>query len=150
MTQIVNTILGYASDTEIAQQLHALGHRGSVETVLIQPEDILRRRLRIQTDQGSEFLLALPRDQQLSDGAVLLLEEDRAVVVRMAQEQWLSIRPRDISSAIKLGYFIGNLHWRVRFEDADIVIALEGPASDYLSRLQPYLQTGRAIQITPN
>ena len=105
MAQIVNTILGYASDTEIAQLLHALGHRGSVETVLIQPEDILRRRLRIQTDQGSEFLLALPRDQQLSDGAVLLLEEDRAVVVRMAQEQWLSIRPRDIFKCDKTRLF---------------------------------------------
>ncbi|HIC72256.1 MAG TPA: urease accessory protein UreE, partial [Alphaproteobacteria bacterium] len=43
----------------------------------------------------------------------------------------------------ELGYFSGNLHWRVRFEGNELKIALEGPEETYLKRLQPFLETGR-------
>ncbi|MFC1681490.1 urease accessory protein UreE, partial [Pseudomonadota bacterium] len=140
----IGGVVGYASDPAIAEQLHTLGHKGAVEYVVVQREDTLRRRLRVCSDKGTECLVALPREEQLSDGAVLLLEPDLAIVTRMAEEQWLGVRPGDMSSAVELGYFVGNLHWRVRFDGPVLYIALEGPERDYLDRLQPFLGTQRA------
>ncbi len=140
----VTEILGFASDPALAERLHELGHAGRVEQLLLAQEDVHRRRLRAQTDQGTDCLIALPREQALGDGAVLVLEEARAVVVRLAEEHWLAVAPRDSAAALELGYFAGNLHWRVRFEGGRLLVALEGPEEDYLSRLKPFLDDGRA------
>lgn len=144
MTKVISSVVGYASEPAVAERLHALGHKDAVEYVVVQREDTLRRRLRACSDRGTECLIALPREEQLSDGAVLLLEPDLAIVTRMAEEQWLAVRPGDMSSAVELGYFVGNLHWRVRFDGPVLYIALEGPERDYLDRLQPFLDSRRA------
>ena len=60
-------------------------------------------------------------------------------------ESWLRLRPRDAASALELGYNAGNLHWRVRFDDGDLLVALEGPKEDYLARIEPLLAAGRVI-----
>ena len=36
--------------------------------------------MRGRTDKGTDIAIALGRDQQLTDGSVLLLDEDRAIV----------------------------------------------------------------------
>lgn len=139
----VTEILGFASDPALAERLHLLGHAGRVEHLTLAQEDVHRRRLRAQTDRGTDCLIALPRDQSLGDGAVLVLEDTGAVVVRLAAERWLALAPRDSVAALELGYFAGNLHWRVRFEGERLLVALEGPEADYLARLKPFLGDGR-------
>lgn len=141
----VTTIIGFASEPEIAQRLHDLAHAGGrVEHLTLAREDTLRRRLRATTDLGTDCAVALPGDQRLSDGAVVALDDDRAIVVQMTEERWLELAPRDTTAALELGYFAGNLHWRVRFDGTHILIALEGPEADYLARLKPFLDDGRA------
>jgi urease accessory protein len=66
------------------------------------------------------------------------------VVVRMADDRWLALEAPDRSAALELGYFCGNLHWRVRFNADRILIALEGPEEDYLARLHHLLASGKA------
>ena len=85
----------------------------------------------------------LPRTERLSNGAVLLLESDRAVVVRLREAEWLALQPRDAAAALELGYFAGNMHWPVRFDGAALKIALHGPAEGYLERLDHLLKDGR-------
>ena len=48
-----------------------------------------------------------------STGAILVLDESRAIIVRSETERWLRLEPRSIADAIELGYQAGNLHWRV-------------------------------------
>jgi len=141
----VSKVLGFASDAALAERLHALGHDGAVEYLVLAGDDVRRRRLRARTDKGSDCLIALPRDQCLGDGAVLVLDDEHAIVVRLAEERWLEVVPRDRAAALELGYFAGNLHWRVRFHGALLQVALEGPDADYIARLEPFLQDGRAM-----
>jgi urease accessory protein len=137
-------ILGFASEAAMAERLHRLVHAGRVEYVTLSREDTKRHRLRVKTDRGTDCSIALPRDQALSDGAVLALDAERAIVVRMAEERWLRLQPRDTTAGLELGYCCGNLHWRVKF-DADILaIALEGPERDYLERVRHFIDSGRA------
>ena len=110
----LGAILACASAPSVHERLHALEHVGGVEYVSLSPRDMARRRLRVTTDKGTGCAIALPRGERLYDGAVLALGETRAIVVRVAGESWLRLRPACAADAMCLGYHAGNLHWRVR------------------------------------
>lgn len=143
----LSKIVGRASDPELHERLHALSHAGAVEYLVLERDDMARHRLRARTDKGTECAIALPRDQRLANGAVLMVDADRAIVVRMREEAWLSLRPADAASALELGYLAGNMHWRARFDGASIRIALEGEEAGYLARLRPLLEAGRVERL---
>jgi len=132
VAETIDRVVGYISDPVISEKLHNLSHQGAVEYVVIEQKDTLRRRIRIQSDCGTECLVAIPRDQTLSD---------------VTAEEWLCLQPTSIEVATELGYFAGNLHWRVRFDGPILLIALEGPEEDYLARLRPFLESGRAKRV---
>jgi urease accessory protein len=137
-------IIGYETDPKLAAPLHRLEHEGRVEVVSLAAEDARRRRLHVVTDRGTDCAIVLARDQRLGNGAVLRLDDDRAIVVRFAVERWLTLVLRDVAAATEIGYLAGNMHWTVRFEGERLRIALRGPAGDYLDRLKPFLDDGRA------
>lgn len=140
-------IVGAATDAQIADRLHDLSHAGRVEYLTLSQEDTHRHRLRATTDAGTECAVVLGRSEHLYNGAVLLLTDELAVVVRMLETEWLTLAPRDTSAALELGYFSGNMHWAVRFEGAWLRIALQGPLERYLERVEPFLADGRARRI---
>jgi len=139
----LEAILGHATEPDIADALHHLEHHGEVEYLTLSEADTQRHRLRVLSDKGTECAVALPRHQHLSNGAVLLLEKDRAVVVRMQETPWLTLQPRDASVALELGYFAGNMHWKVAFDGERLRIAVQGPIETYLERLAHLLRDGR-------
>lgn len=141
--RLLDTILGNALDSFLAERLHVLEHDGLVEYLTIAPEDVTRRRFRLATDKGTECAIALDRNAQLSDGAVLHYDARCAIVVRLNQRRWLRLDAPDKAAALELGYFCGNLHWKVRFQDGLIHIALEGPLNAYLDRLALMLADGK-------
>ena len=135
-------ILGAASDPDMHERLYRLEHAGGLDSLEIEPADLARRRMRLTSAKGRDCALALPRSQQLFNGAVLALEESWALVVRVTEERWLRVRPRDAAAALELGYHAGNLHWRVRFEAGDLLVALQGPEATYIERLELQLAEG--------
>ena len=141
--QKLEHIVGQASDPEIADRLHGLQHAGRVEYLALQPEDMQRHRLRVTGDQGTEYAIAIPRREMLTDGAVLMLGDEKAVVVRSREQNWLRLKAKDPATALELGYFAGNMHWKVRFDGSVLEIALQGPEADYLTRLADFLADGR-------
>jgi urease accessory protein len=141
----IEQVLGSRLDPALAEQLHELEHQGAVDLLTVPAADVSRHRFRATTQGGTEVAIALPRDQRLYDGAVLVLEPDRAVVVRVAQERWLRLQPRAIADAIELGYHAGNLHWRIRFAGEALMIAMEAPMDDYLARLGALIRDRRVI-----
>lgn len=140
---LLTEIVGHRDEPAIHHRLHAVEHLGGVETLSLPAADMARRRVRGVTDAGTDCAIAIARDRNLTDGAVLLLEADRAIVVRAEIERWLRLVPRSAGDAIQLGYQAGNLHWRVRFSGADLLVALEGPAERYLARVRPLVEAGR-------
>jgi urease accessory protein len=137
-------VLGNAAEPAVADQLHHLGHHGRVEYVTLRPEDVARRRLRAHTDRGTEVAIALDRTDRLANGAVLSLDAERAVLVRLEAPRWLGLRPRDAAAALEVGYAVGNMHWQVRFEAGTIWVRLDGDASVYRARIADLLSDGRA------
>ncbi|MGY8996621.1 MAG: urease accessory protein UreE [Alphaproteobacteria bacterium] len=144
---MLTTIHGLMTDDAVHERLHELSHNNAVETIRLERQDMQRHRLRVATDKGTLCAIALPRDVALEDGAVLEIDETRAIVVRAIEERWLELVPRDAEAALELGYHAGNLHWRVQFRDGCLAVALEGPEQAYLDRLSLFLSDGRAHRI---
>jgi urease accessory protein len=139
----IDSVVGSRLEADLHERLHRLEHHGAVDELTLATDDMARRRLRATTRGGTELTIALPRDQKLYDGAVLVLEPDRAIVVRAKAERWLRLVPRSIADALALGYHAGNLHWRVRFEGEAVLVALEAPAEQYTSRLGELMEDRR-------
>jgi len=148
--QILSSILGYAADEPFDSALHDLSHAGKVEYLTISPDDTSRRRMRAITNKGTECAIVLNRDQQLSDGAVLNISDNLAIVVRLAQQKWLLLEAQNHAAALEVGYFIGNLHWKVEFEGERLKVALQGPLQTYLDRLELLIKTGKVRALTEN
>jgi len=143
----IDRVLGSRLEPEFSEELHRLEHRGAIDIVNVPVADLARRRLLITTRGGEELAIALPRHQKLFDGAVLLLDDDRAIVVRAASERWLRLEPRSIGDAVELGYRVGNLPWRVRFGGEVLLVAMEGRLEDYTARLENLI-TSRRVGVT--
>jgi urease accessory protein len=139
----VEGVLGSKADDEFSKQIHHLEHRHAVQFVTIAAGDLDRRRLLARTDKGEEVAITLPRDQKLYDGAVLVLDAQRAIIVRSGVQRWLRLSPHSAADALELGYHAGNLHWRVRFDGADLLVAQDGPASGYAARIERLVSGGR-------
>jgi urease accessory protein len=145
----VETIIGSRSDPEIAGKLHELEHHGAVDTVFVDQADLDRHRLRVRTSAGAELAIALPRGLKLFDGAVLVLEPERAIILRAGEQRWLRVVAASPADALQLGYHAGNLHWKVRFDGADLLVAADRPTADYIARLEPMVSEGRVKVVEP-
>jgi urease accessory protein len=143
----LENIVGAANDPPIADKLHQLDHRGRVEYLTLSQEDTHRHRLRAATDSGTECAVILDRSAHLYNGAVLMLDTERAVVVRMRETEWLTLAPRDSAAALEIGYFSGNMHWAVKFDGNLLRIALQGPEKRYLERIEHFLADGRVTRV---
>ena len=141
-------LVGHRDEPALAARLHALEHDGAVEFLHVPAADLARRRLRLSTDRGTDCAVSLDAHETLRDGAVLLLDEARAIVARVGAERHLRLRPADTAAALRLGWHAGNLHWRVRFEHEVLVVLLDAPISDYLARLAPLLADAQAEVVT--
>lgn len=145
--RILDGIVGWVSDQAVADRLHDLRHHSglehAVEYLHLDVHDLDRKRLRATSDAGTDYAIVLPRDSALADGAVLLLESDRAVVVRAGVPRTTTLRANDIGAALRLGFLAGHLHWKVDQRDDTVVVHLEGPISEYTSRIVELLESGR-------
>ncbi len=142
---LVERVLGSRIEASLSERIHHLQHHGQVDVLVLKAAELARRRFRATSEAGLEVAIALPRDQKLFDGAVLYLDDERALVVKVDAEHWLRLQPRSIADAVELGYQAGNLHWRVRFSGEAMLVALEGPVDRYLERLGALVTERRIV-----
>lgn len=133
-------VIGHSDDPSFRARLHALEHSGGIEILFVPPEDVGRRRLRADTDRGTDCAVSFDRDGDLQDGDLLHLDDRQAIIVRFGAEKVWRLQPRDQAAALKLGWNAGNLHWRVRFEGECLAVLLDAPLETYRARLKPLLE----------
>jgi len=135
-------IVGSERDEVLSRKLHKLRHEGNIEYLFVQETDIGRRRLRLSTDRGTDCGISLSRNEVLEDGAVLFLDDRRAIVVRVGAAETLRLRPRSSEAALRLGWNAGNLHWKVKFDSGDLVVLVDGTREEYLARVVALISEG--------
>lgn len=91
----------------------------AADTVTLAYEDRHRRRIRLVSDGGAEFLLDLGEARVLRDGDRLRLDDGRHIAVRAATEDVLEVRAAGTAGLARLAWHLGNRHTPVQvLEDA--------------------------------
>jgi len=140
-------VIGHESDALYHARLHALEHHNGIELLFVPSEEAGRKRFRLTTDRGTDCAVSLDRDEALVDGALLYIDQDRAIVARFGRQRVWRLRPADAAAAMKLGWHAGNLHWRVRFDGDCLVVLLDRPLAEYRARLAHLLDEGEIAEI---
>lgn len=138
----IDHIIGSTSDAALHDRIHDLEHAHAVDLLVLPRQDLSRRRFRSTTEAGRDVAISLSRDEQLFDGAVLMLDHAHALVVKVEAEDWLRLTPRDQATALQLGFHAGNLHWRVRFGGNDLLVAVEREPESYTDRIEALIKDG--------
>lgn len=130
------TITSVLGNLRLNKNLHdiyqKLNDENKVEKVFLSRMDAGRSRIRRISDAGTDIAISLEHDNMLKHGDILLLEENKMVVVEYEPEDVLSIKIKDelasdekIAIAIKLGHIIGNLHRPISIKDNITYIPLQ-------------------------
>ena len=114
-----------------------------VERVAITSADATKRRLRCRTDTGSDLLIDVPRGTYLEDGAVLVDDGERIVVVVREPEDALVIRlsatldhAELVRQAALIGHAFGNQHVPVDVVEGDVLVPITTSRSIAASTLE--------------
>lgn len=138
--------VGSVRNGAVADAVAALDERGRLERIHVSEALAGRRRFRATSDAGRDYGVVLDANVEELDGLVLLLEEDRAVVVVQEEPATLRLRGATPAGALQLGWHAGHLHWRVRFDGAEVEVLLDAPAEDYLDRILALVDDG-AVEV---
>ena len=107
---------------------------GPVDTITLDSTARYRRRVRLESDAGTAFVLDLPSARLLREGDLLVLPDRRTIEVRAADESLYEVRGDGPVALLRLAWHVGNRHLpteirtdhlRIR-EDAVIAAMLEG------------------------
>ena len=140
----VDGVVGNAADPDIADEIAAHKADGTLEKVRIDSADRRKSRLRVETDAGTDIGV-LVDEPELAAGDVLVLDDQRAVVVEFESREALvvDLPPSPTpASTIELGHRIGNQHWDIAVEDRTLYVPVEADRTIIEDVLGPYLPSG--------
>lgn len=130
--------MGAVTDTiplpRAVERICGAGAEG-LPTVTLGWEDRVKRRCRMETDQGAAFLLDLAQTTELRAGDVLLLDDDGRVAVRAAVESLMEARAGDPSHLARIAWHVGNRHLPAEIHADRLVLARDHVIADMLRRL---------------
>jgi len=128
---VANTIVGNVNtDDSLADTFETYEAADKVETVTVDPEQRKRSRVRTTTDDGTEIGIVVDDKSELEAGDVLVLDDDRMIVVEFEKREAMVIEypaPEsfdDVASVAKLGHAIGNHHWDLQSRDGAFYVPL--------------------------
>jgi urease accessory protein len=136
---IIDRIVGNVSQYDI-------GNR-QVETVYLHSDDLVKRIQRVTTDHGREIGIRLKDAQDLTDGDILYLNEQTAIVVSVLEDDLLVIRPRNLKQMGEIAHQIGNRHLPAQFEGEEMWVQYDRLVEELLQQLDiPYERAMKKVR----
>ncbi len=106
-----------------------------IDTVTLDETDRHRRRIKLTSDKGTEFLLNLPRARLLRHGDGLVLEDGTHIQVLAKPEKLFEVTGRDQRHLLSLVWQIGNRHLAAQIEPSRILIRCDEVIRGMLEQL---------------
>jgi urease accessory protein len=132
MIQIDKIIGNINSDSHLKdkyQDMFKIDHVEKIEITRLESE---RSRIRKVSDKGTELALTMVPGSHINDGDVLLLTEEKMVIVKRASENVAIISLKEnisadqlFETAIKIGHTIGNMHRPIRIANGKIYFPIQ-------------------------
>ena len=85
-------------------------------------EELSKRILRTETDQGTDIALSLDQEEPLQYGDVLFEDDNRRIAVRTKMEPVIVISPKDMTEMGKAAFELGNRHTPSLIDENEIIV----------------------------
>jgi urease accessory protein len=129
----VDSVLGNINhDKKLKEKYDEMTARKVCETIKISRLESQRVRMRKISDKGTDVALTLPPGTRLKHGDVIMITENKMVVVGIESEDVIMIEIRDnihqdaiVEVPIRVGHTIGNLHRPIRLEGNKIYFPIQ-------------------------
>jgi urease accessory protein UreE len=105
------------------------------DTLVLTAEERRWPRQRLKTMADREVALALPTGTTLAPGAILATGADWYIEVEAANEPVLAIRPPDRDTAVRIAFEVGNHHFPLAIDGADLLVPDDTAMEHLLDRL---------------
>jgi urease accessory protein len=129
----INSVVGNIhSDYDLAQKYNQMVAKELSEIIRISRSEAQRSRMRKTSNKGSDVAIMLPQSVHIKHGDVLLLNNDKIIIVEIQPEKVAVIAVKDniarehlFEMAVKIGHTIGNLHRPIKLEDNKIILPIQ-------------------------
>lgn len=111
-----------------------------VDTITLDETDRHRRRVKMTSDGGINFLLDLPQARLLKHGEGLKLSDGQVIEVRATPEALYEITGKDARHMLALAWQIGNRHLAADITETRIRIRADHVIKDMLEGLGATVQ----------
>ena len=105
------------------------------ETLRLTWEERRWTRRRVVTSSGREVALALPTGSVLQPGDVVAVEADWYLQIEAQPEPVLAVTPRNREEAIRVAFDVGNRHFPLAIDGADLLVPDDTAMEQLLVRL---------------
>jgi urease accessory protein len=129
----INKIVGNInSDLDLHEKYQDMMKKDKVEEIQLSRLEADRIRVRKLSNKGTDLALTMIPGSHINDGDVVLLTEEKMVIVKRESENVAIISLKnDISTqqiletAIKLGHLIGNMHRPIRVTNNKVYFPIQ-------------------------
>ena len=129
----INSVVGNIhNDYDLAHKYNQMTAKQLSEVIRISRSEAQRVRMRKTSNKGSDVAITLPQNVHIKNGDVLLLNNDKIIIVEIQPEKVAVIVVKsNIASehlfemAVKIGHTIGNLHRPIKLEDNKIILPIQ-------------------------
>jgi urease accessory protein len=129
----VDSIFGNINrDKKLKEKYDEMTARKVCETIKISRLESQRVRMRKISDKGTDVALTLPPGTRLKHGDVIIITQNKMVVVGIESEDVIMIGIRDnihqddiVEVPVRVGHTIGNLHRPIRLEGNKIYFPIQ-------------------------
>jgi urease accessory protein len=122
-----------------ANTIHSHTHNPA-DTITLDETARHRRRVKMVSDHGIEFLLDLPQARLLRHGEGIELTDGRIIEVIAKPEPLYEIHGHDGHHLLKLAWQLGNRHLAAQIEEDRIFIRRDHVIKDMLEGLGAYVK----------
>lgn len=112
---LIEKIIGNVGSEE-----EAVGKK--TEWIELDWEELSKRILRTETDQGTDVALRLNQDEPLQYGDILFEDDGRRIAIRTKMEPVIVIRPKDMREMGKAAFELGNRHTPSLINENEIIV----------------------------
>ena len=129
----INSVIGNINkNINLNEKYKEMFHKKVCEVIKINRLESQRVRMRKTSDKGTDIALILPQGTQLRHGDVIMLSEDKMVIVEMEPENVAVIEIKDnirdhgiMEIPIRVGHTIGNLHRPLKLDGNKIYFPIQ-------------------------
>ena len=129
----MDSVLGNINnDKKLKEKYDEMTGRKVCETIKISRLESQRVRMRKLSDKGTDVALTLPPGTWLKNGDVIIITENKMVVVGIEPEDVIIVEFRDniheddiVKVPVRVGHTIGNLHRPIKLEGNKIYFPIQ-------------------------